>query len=178
MGWWTPIARREYPLYKAKGGRGCWRWPQSVWNRCFPRWGMRLCGRGSSHTELGIGLQAQVKKRSRTVWVLENEEGENRKSSYTSGESGKGMSRWETGRRTWDIGNCSLIRRMSLWCVSWSQQEQQSQMGWKALFRMVTTCIDGLKPGLEEKEMQILDPLQLSENVGSAMPVYWSEHVF
>lgn len=44
--------------------------------------------------------------------------------------------------------------------------------GLKSPFRVVTTCIDGLKSGLEDKEMRILDPLQLSENVGSAVPVY------
>lgn len=55
-----------------------------------------FAGRGRSHAQLATGLQTRVKKRSRTLWVVENKEGENRKSSYTSGESGKGMSRWET----------------------------------------------------------------------------------
>lgn len=54
-----------------------------------------FAGRGRSHAQLGTGLQMRVKKRSRTVWVVEKEEGENRKSSYTSGESRKGMSKCE-----------------------------------------------------------------------------------
>lgn len=46
-----------------------------------------FAGRGRSHVQLGIGLQTRVKKRSRTVWVVENEEGENCKSSYTLGRA-------------------------------------------------------------------------------------------
>lgn len=107
-----------------------------------------FAGRGWSHMQLGIDLQTRIKKRRRTVWVVENKEGENHRSSYTSGRAERAWAEWAdgklqhpkmNGRRKWNIGVCSLTRKMSPWYVSWSQQEQQSQMGWKTIFRMVTT---------------------------------------